>query len=515
MAFKTRICVPFTKGQCHRQNCSFAHSDAELRRYNNINNNNSSSSSSFNGRRDYRGVDLREKIGRQRSPPRRNSFDRDARDPLPSHGYISPRLGKKSDQDHRKRQRFDGESDYSGSLRVSDGTERQSRERKPSSTELQGVHDDQLKQARSEIDRLEDQKEQLQIYLEVSAQKAESLNSKIEELEKQLSMEKEESRRISSKLRKFVKANNRHTRIQDELKRSQARLQRLGEQLGLDAANEDDIGIDMLSDEENLGNVLVSPQNDKASPRKDQYKASPSQKRMRVDMVEADEKSKLEEWRNAGKMRSERHFRRNPRPAQRKNADKIEAKDNGISNTRNMVTVDMVEADDKSKPEEGRSTGNMRYERHSRGNPHLAQTKNTDKLKEGDNGISKTRQMVNVDNPVRRKNNVNSTASEDRFKDIKSTIMVASVVDEVVEVAELNEQIEAKEISSTRDEDGSTHDSRVLPLSLPPPPPLPVGGSVYLQYIGKDETVDVGNDDDLIDDDDDVDDDEMLDVDVV
>lgn len=80
------------------------------------------------------------------------------------------------------------------------------------------------------------------------------------------------------------------------LYRSQARLQRLGEQLGLDAgatANEDDIGIDMLSDEENLGNVLVSPQNDKASPRKDQYKASPSQKRTRVDMVEADDKSKL------------------------------------------------------------------------------------------------------------------------------------------------------------------------------------------------------------------------------
>ena len=44
------------------------------------------------------------------------------------------------------------------------------------------------------------------------------------------------------------------------LYRSQAPLQRLGEQLGLDVgatANEDDIGIDMLSDEENLGNVTT------------------------------------------------------------------------------------------------------------------------------------------------------------------------------------------------------------------------------------------------------------------
>ncbi|GJS93892.1 hypothetical protein Tco_0800860, partial [Tanacetum coccineum] len=84
----------------------------------------------------------------------------------------------------QKIQRFDGESDYS-SFRLSDGTERQSRERKPSSSEFQGVPDDKLKQAQFEIDRLEDHKEQL-------TQESESLKSKIKELEKQLSMEKEE-----------------------------------------------------------------------------------------------------------------------------------------------------------------------------------------------------------------------------------------------------------------------------------------------------------------------------------
>ncbi|GKC83241.1 hypothetical protein Tco_1138958 [Tanacetum coccineum] len=59
--------------------------------------------------------------------------------------------------------------------------------------------------------------------------------------------------------------------------------------------------------------------------------------------------------------------------------------------------------------------------------------------------------------------------------------MVVSMVDEVVEVAEGNEQIEAKEISYTSDEDGSTHDSTVFPLSLPPLPHLHVGRNAYLQ----------------------------------
>nr|GEX86726.1 leucine--tRNA ligase, cytoplasmic-like [Tanacetum cinerariifolium] len=40
-----------------------------------------------------------------------------------------------------------------------------------------------------------------------------------------------------------------------------------------------------------------------------------------------------------------------------------------------------------TKEEEWHSTGNMRSERHSRGNPRLAQTHNSDKVKAGDNGI--------------------------------------------------------------------------------------------------------------------------------
>ncbi|CAH1414442.1 unnamed protein product [Lactuca virosa] len=282
---------------------------------------------SIEGRQDYRGADLRDKLGRHRSPPWRNSLDKDARDRLPSQGHSSPRFGKKSEWSHRKRHHFDGESEYSGSFNLSDGGE-QGRETKASSSEIK---DDQLKHVQSEIDMLEDHKEQLQIYLEERIQEEDSLNSKIKELDMQLSIEKEECRSISSKIRKFVKANHRHSKIQDELKRSQARLERLGDQLGFDAraaANEEDISINILSDEETLGNVLMSPKYDtKGPPRKDEmlvkdfhsHSHSPSKKRMRVHMVDADEKSKQGEWVGGRNMRFESRWDPDPHLGQKKN----------------------------------------------------------------------------------------------------------------------------------------------------------------------------------------------------
>ncbi|CAH1424236.1 unnamed protein product [Lactuca virosa] len=104
---------------------------------------------------------------------------------------------------HKKRDHFDGESEYSGSFKLLDGGAYFSVF--PSKPMVE------LKHVQSEIDMLEDHKQQLQCLVLFGG--------------------KDECKRfyfsyfkISSKIRKFVKANHRYSRIQDEPKRSQASL---------------------------------------------------------------------------------------------------------------------------------------------------------------------------------------------------------------------------------------------------------------------------------------------------
>ncbi|KAA8524581.1 hypothetical protein F0562_011004 [Nyssa sinensis] len=214
------------KGHCPRQSCSFAHGDAELQRF----------SGSFNGRHDNRCSDLRVKLDRRRSPPRRYSPRKDERGWHTSNGHSPSRsVGKMSDRKHTKKWQLDGQSDYSSSLKISDGTGDRVQDKKFTSSDCKNVLQEQLRQAQSNIDVLDDRKCQLEIYLEERVQEADSLNPRIQELEMQLCKEKEECKRITSKIKTFIKAYNRYSWIQDELKRSHARLQKLGDQLGSDA----------------------------------------------------------------------------------------------------------------------------------------------------------------------------------------------------------------------------------------------------------------------------------------
>ncbi|XP_075498194.1 zinc finger CCCH domain-containing protein 13 isoform X1 [Primulina tabacum] len=263
--YKTRLCLLYQRGRCSRQYCNFAHGSAELRR-------------SFNGRQEYGGRDLRESLGRNRSPLHKYSPRKDDRAKLSSHGNSPRSPMKRIDRNHRKRQRLDGTHDYSGSMRMSDGNEDRNRERTWTPSDSKNLLDEQLRHMLTEIKILDNDKQKLEIFLEEKVQEADALTLKIHDLEMQLSKEKEEAKRVNSKIKKFVKAHNRHLRLQEELKRSHAQVLKLGDQLDFNAArqgsNEEDSKINAVSEDE-IGVNNASPLNEC------QINSSPSQKMSR------------------------------------------------------------------------------------------------------------------------------------------------------------------------------------------------------------------------------------------
>ncbi|KAL1555552.1 zinc finger CCCH domain-containing protein 13-like isoform X4 [Salvia divinorum] len=142
-------------------------------------------------------------------------------------------LGKGcSDRNAGKRRRLDGHGDRSD--RMSDGARDQIKDRNLGSSESKMQVDDQIRDIYSEIMLLENDKQQLQKYLEDKVKEADSLTLEIHELKMQLSKEKEEGKRVTAKIKEYTEAHNYHLRLQDERKRSLAELQNLGEQLDLD-----------------------------------------------------------------------------------------------------------------------------------------------------------------------------------------------------------------------------------------------------------------------------------------
>ncbi|KAK7342143.1 hypothetical protein VNO80_25086 [Phaseolus coccineus] len=267
--FKTKLCVLYQRGRCNRHNCSFAHGSSELRRF----------PASFSGRRDYSGNDLRDKLERRNLSPRRYSPAQDARGRQSIREYSPPR-SLENVRRHRRKQLITGQSDTSGNLKALDRVQDQVKERKMLSSGSRNTLEEQLKKVDSGISVLQNRKFQLEVYLDESIQEVDSLKSRIQELEAQLCKEDEECKRITSRIRKFVRVHNHTSQLQDELKRSQVRLQRFGDQLDSDiskiGANED-LSIDIVSNGENTGLLPIVKHNVEHND------ASSHRKRLHID----------------------------------------------------------------------------------------------------------------------------------------------------------------------------------------------------------------------------------------
>ncbi|KAG8387000.1 hypothetical protein BUALT_Bualt03G0207000 [Buddleja alternifolia] len=422
--YKTRLCMLYQRGRCSRQSCHFAHGDADLRR-------------SFNGRQEHHGGrDLRDRLDRMRSPLRKSSPGReDGKARHSSHGDSPRSPGRRIDRNHRKRKQLDGHSDYSGSFRMSDGAEDQMKDRRQTSHDTKMLMDEQVRELHSVIEMLDNDKRQLELYLEDKVQEAKTLTLKIQELEMQLSKEKEESKRFTTRIKKFIKAHNRQLWLQDELKRSHVQLQELGEQLDLVASgpgNVDNLNINIASDDE-AGDYVLSPLHES------QMNSSPHKKRPRVVQEARAALNKVNgERTDIGKTRLEKLSR------QSENHDQLNS---------------------SKKPE---AAGDV-YNRHGR-------SEYEDKSRRG--------KRLPADIVLTDKYKVSETSHT-----LPSTGIAAHVMDEDVEVVEMNDRFQVVGNGSTRTETGVT--SKVPCLPFPPPPPPPVSQNAYFQYKGEDENVDI------------------------
>ncbi|KAI5069524.1 hypothetical protein GOP47_0015825 [Adiantum capillus-veneris] len=196
------------------------------------------------GRRDFRGGDLRERLQRRHSPhSKRLSPGRDSRgrqDRRQSHSR-SPLRGRSSRSAsparEKKRQRHDDSvanlSDVSGELKdqttwTNGSADKNSKSQSPDPLD---ILEDELQDVDGEIEALNERLIHYQGLIDDKTKLINDLSAKNTDLDAKMQREHEESKRCNSKLKKFLKLHLRCIRAQEEVKKTQARLQKLVEDL--------------------------------------------------------------------------------------------------------------------------------------------------------------------------------------------------------------------------------------------------------------------------------------------